>query len=133
MEHSCNAPRNTAAHRVSPTVPETSICLDRGLTDPSVHIQTWILSDIFSKMNEKSLSLQGKQLMLLAASHKTGAFQQKKFGKHVSITEGLKAHPHLDTFLKISVAVTNVACKKQTNQPTWMLKGVPSWKLSLPG
>ena len=48
-----------------------------GLADPSVHIQTWTLSDIFSKMNKISLPLQGKQLMLLVASPKTGAFQQK--------------------------------------------------------
>lgn len=47
------------------------------LTDPSVRLQTWILSDIFSKLNEISLSLQGKQLMLLVASHKAGAFKQK--------------------------------------------------------
>ena len=48
-----------------------------GPADPSVHIQTWTLSDIFSEMNKISLPLQGKQLMLLVASHKTGAFQQK--------------------------------------------------------
>lgn len=48
-----------------------------GPADPSVHIQTWTLSDIFSKMNKISLPLQGKQLMLLVASPKTGAFQQK--------------------------------------------------------
>ena len=48
------------------------------------------------------------------------------------MTEGLKAHPHVDTFLKISVVTVTDATYEKKKQ-SWMLKGVPVWKLSLPG
>ena len=48
------------------------------------------------------------------------------------MTEGLKAHPHLDTFLKTSVVTVRDVTYEKKNQ-SWMLNGVPVWKLSLPG
>lgn len=40
-------------------------------------IQTWVFADIFSKMNELSLPVQGKQLTIFIANDKTQTFKQK--------------------------------------------------------
>lgn len=90
------------------------------LTDQSMFIQTWILSDIFSKMNEISLSLQGKQLMLLVANHKIWAFKQKLEVWKTCIHHcGLE---HLSTFRDLSDEIGGGSDKCDFNKTTtWIM------------
>ena len=57
-------------------------------------------ADVFSKKNEVSLSLQGKQLTVFVANDKNWAFKLKsEFWKHVSTTINLTASQYLKTGL----------------------------------
>lgn len=51
--------------------------LKKWLIDIFLVSETWYLADFFSKINEVSLSLQEKQLTILAANDKIQVFKQK--------------------------------------------------------
>ena len=50
-------------------------------------VSTWVLAEIFSKMNEMNLLVQGKQLTVFVASGKIWASRENfNFGRHVFVT-----------------------------------------------